>query len=99
MNTKISAWISDVRQLSEIAKEEPQNAFVAYTHGLCRRWSYVQRTVPEISELFGPLEDVIRDVFIPSLIGRNIQYQQTQKKNLCSFQFVMEALGSEKFRR
>jgi hypothetical protein len=34
---KVCKWMSDVEQLSEIGKEEPQAALSAYTKGLCHR--------------------------------------------------------------
>ena len=45
---KVSKWMKDVEQLSEIAKEEPQAALSAYTKGLCHRWTFLQRTVSGI---------------------------------------------------
>ncbi len=72
VNGKVAAWIEDIKQLAEIAKEEPQIALTAYTKGLCRRWAYTQRTIDGISENFRPLEDVIRNVFIPAIVGRQI---------------------------
>jgi len=33
--------------------------------GLCSQWTYFQRTVPDMSELFEPLENTIRDQMIP----------------------------------
>ena len=38
-------------------------------HGVSSRWMFVSRTVPFDSVVFQPLEDVIRQVFIPSLTG------------------------------
>ena len=69
---KISSWIKDIEQLAEIAKEEPQIAYAAYTKGLCHRWSYMQRTIGEISELFRPLEDAIRTILLPAILGRQV---------------------------
>ena len=36
------------------------------------RWSFMQRTISDISHLFQPLEDVIRTQFIPAVIGRKV---------------------------
>ena len=49
-----------------------QIAYCAFTKGLCRRWTYVQRTVSGVSQLFQPLEDAIRDTLIPAIVGREI---------------------------
>ena len=36
------------------------------------RWTFVQRTVCNTSKLFQPLEDVIRQVLLPAIVGRAI---------------------------
>ena len=69
---KVDGWIEDVKQLSKIAKEEPQIAHSAYTKAMCMRWSFAQRTIADIGHLFQPLEDVIRAEFIPAIVGRKI---------------------------
>ena len=69
---KVRRWIQDVAQLAQLAEEEPQLAYAAYTKGLCHRWKYVQRTIPDISHLFAPLETEIRRSLIPALTGRPI---------------------------
>ena len=72
VENKVSKWIDDLKELSKIAAEEPQVALSAYTKGICQRWSFIQRTIDGISPLFAPLEDCIRETFIPALIGRHI---------------------------
>ena len=69
---KIRRWTQDIIQLAQLAEEEPQLAYAAYTKGLCHRWKYVQRTVPDISPLFAPLETAISQHLIPALTGRLI---------------------------
>ena len=39
---------------------------------LSRRWNYVQRTIPNISHLFSPLEEAISSKLIPALVGRSV---------------------------
>ena len=69
---KIDQWVEDVNQLSLIAQDEPQIALSAYTKALCMRWCFVQRTISGIGHLFEPLEDAIRNNFIPAVVGRNV---------------------------
>ena len=66
---KIGCWIADVKQLSQIAVDEPQAALSAYNIGLSQRWKFVQRTIEGTSNLFVPLEEVIRNEFIPAICG------------------------------
>ena len=58
--------------MSDIALEEPQAAYSSFVKAICHRWTYIQRTVPNINHLFEPLELAIREKLIPSLIGRTI---------------------------
>ena len=69
VSEKVSDWVRDIEELSRLAKDEPQAVYSCYTKAIAHRWSYVQRTIPEISHLFYPLEEVIQDKLIPSLIG------------------------------
>ena len=66
----VDEWIVEMKCLSEVAKTQPHAAYSAFVHGLTSRWSYIMRTIPNISHLLTPLEDVIHQEFIPSLSGR-----------------------------
>jgi len=55
--------------LSNHAQDDPQAAYSAFTEGLCSRWTHFERTVSDVSELFEPLENTIRDQLIPALVG------------------------------
>ena len=67
---KVKVWTRELLQLAEIATSQPHAACAAFVHGLSSRWTYLSRTIPEVSDLFQPLEDAIHQVFIPSLTGR-----------------------------
>ena len=69
VNDKVTMWINELEVLCDIAKIEPQLAYAAYTFGLSKRWIYVMRTIPNISEYLKPLEDCIRTKFIPTITG------------------------------
>ena len=69
---KIDNWIKDVEQLSVIGQDEPQLALNAYTKALCMRWCFVQRTISNVGHLFQPLEDALREKFIPAIVGRSV---------------------------
>ena len=72
VSNKVKKWVNDVTELSDIAKEEPQLAYSAFTKGLAHRWSYLQRTVADIDYLFEPLEQAIRNSLIPAIVGREV---------------------------
>ncbi len=65
VNHKVQQWSSELKRLSSIANSQPHAAYAALTHGLASRWSYIARTIPNISHLLQPLEDIIRCNLIP----------------------------------
>ena len=69
---KVEKWIQDIEELATIAKDDPQAALCSFTKAICHRWTYVQRTIPGISNLFQPLENSIREKLIPSVLGRRV---------------------------
>ena len=69
VKTKVAEWAQEIKTLSEIAKTEPHAAYTAYTHGLQSKWNYLMRTIPGISHLLMPVEDTIRNIFLPALLG------------------------------
>ncbi|KAG0718946.1 hypothetical protein GWK47_051511 [Chionoecetes opilio] len=69
---KVSEWVKEVDVLSDMAKTEPHAAYSAFTHGLQQRWSFVKRTIPGISPLLRPLENSIRNTFLPALLRSHI---------------------------
>jgi hypothetical protein len=44
--------------------------------GLAHRWTFFQRTIKNISNYFIPLEETIRNTFLPALLGRGISEEQ-----------------------
>ena len=76
MELSYSSYLTDkqveicIAKLSDIAKVHPHAAYSAFIHGLCNKWIYFLRTIPEISIFLRPLEVVISSKFIPALTGR-----------------------------
>lgn len=67
---KVTDWVKEIEQLSSIAVTHPHAAYAALTHGLSSKWTFVARTIPEIGDLLGPLEDALRHRFLTALTGR-----------------------------
>ena len=72
INEKIDKWIEDIKELANIGKDEPQLAYAAYNKSLCMRWNFIQRTIPNIELHFERVEEAIKEIFIPSIIGRKV---------------------------
>ena len=62
----------DCEELTSIAKNEPEAVYWCYTKAIAHRWTYVQRTIPGISQLFLPLEEAISEKLIPAITGCKI---------------------------
>ena len=75
---KVMKWIKDVEELALIGEDDPQLAYSAFTKALSHRWTFVQRTFKNVSHLFEPLKDAIRDKFIPAIIGRQATKTERQ---------------------
>ena len=68
VNEKVSAWVKEIAVLAEIAKFHPQSAYCAYTAGFRHKFNYFLRTIADIASLLQPLENIIRNRLIPSLL-------------------------------
>jgi len=55
--------------LSSFAITKSHTAYLAFTHGLVSKWLFTGRTIPNVDDLFWPLEDFIRYSFIPAVTG------------------------------
>ena len=78
IKNKVESGVKDVQSLSKYAQDDPQATYSAFTKGLSSRWTHFQRTVPDASELFEPLENAIRDQLIPALLGREVSDVERQ---------------------
>ena len=79
VRNKVRTWVRELEDRCDLGKTEPQLAYAAYTMGLCKRWTYVMRTIPNISDLFAPLENCIRSKFLPILLG-SYQFDDLDRK-------------------
>ena len=70
VNDKVQEWVGEVVRLSSIAVSQPHAAYAALSHGLFSKWTYLLRTLLDISDLFELLEESIRHNLLPALTGR-----------------------------
>ena len=66
---KVQEWLDCLGELSKVAEKEPQAALVGLTRSLQCEWNFVQRVVKDTSQLFAPLEKMLEENFLPSLLG------------------------------
>ena len=67
---KVSEWTTEIEHLSSIAISKPHAAYAAFTHGAISKWTYLARTIPDIGDLLKPLENSIRQKFLPAITGQ-----------------------------
>ena len=71
----MSQWVNELRELTKIAKSEPQAAYSNFTHILRPKWNFAMRTIPRLENYLQPLEDVISKDFLPDLLGCPIKQE------------------------
>ena len=69
---KVEEMTMELKKLSKIGETEPHAAYAAFTHGWKHKWTYLSRTITDIGELMGPLENCIRYSFIPAITNGHI---------------------------
>ena len=72
---KVKQWTKELKSLSKIAASQPHAAFAAYTHGMVSKWSYISRTIPDISHHLRSLENTIRSDFYQ--LTRSVHHHTT----------------------
>ena len=58
---QVEAWARKVRVLGKTAQQHPQSAYASLEMSLQLEWQYLQRTVPRVGTLMGPIEEPLRD--------------------------------------
>ena len=66
---QVEAWTQGVHIIGKMPKRHPQYAYVGLGMSLQLNWQYLQRTVPGVGTLMGPIEESLRDNFFLSLFG------------------------------
>ena len=87
MYGKVKSWCLDTELLSQVTVSQPHAVFVGYVHTWTSKWSYISRTILGIGHLLEPLEQVVRDKFIPVMTGH-----PSSSENECSL-LVLPAIA------
>ena len=57
---KVEVWAYGVRTIAKITKRYPQSTYAGLGMSIQLKCKYLQRTVPGIGSLMGPIEDALR---------------------------------------
>ena len=67
LDKKLQGWAELVRTLLGVDHKHPQSAYAGLQNSLQQEWSFLKQVPPDIGDTFGPVEEVLRDTFIPVL--------------------------------
>ena len=56
-----------VNVLAAVSHKHPQSAYVGLQKSLQQEWAFLQRVTPGVGEAFGPVEEALREIFVPAL--------------------------------
>ena len=65
---KTKNWCEEIIKLSEFAKTQPHAAYSAFCHGEIHKFTYFLRTISGMQEYIKPLDHLITNKFIPTLL-------------------------------
>ena len=60
LEDKVSQWQQDVLRLSRFSSSQPHASYSAMVHGLSSPWTFLSRTVRNLSSYLTPVEEAIR---------------------------------------
>ena len=69
LRPQIDQWVYGIERLAMVARTRPQEAFAGLTRSLQSEWTYAQRVCPDLSDEFEPVEQALRETFLPALLG------------------------------
>ena len=72
----VAEWVHQVNTLASIAKTEPHAAYAAFVHGLQHRFTFLMKTVPDISLQLQSLDEAV-ETFISCML--KIQYNDNDR--------------------
>ena len=64
---KITNWTQEIK-LTEYSKTQPHAAYAIFCRGVLHKYTYFMRTIQDIDEHLKPLDDIISNTFLPTLL-------------------------------
>ena len=65
---KITNWTQEIIKLTEYSKTQPHAAYAIFCRGVLHKYTYFMRTIQDIDEHLKPLDDIISNTFLPTLL-------------------------------
>ena len=73
---KVSKWVQELTSLSDIAKTQPQAAFIAFNNGYKSKFTYFQRTIEGFEDYLEPVHEILNESFLPAIFGRDVPFPE-----------------------
>ena len=86
----VKDWNSQLCTLSTVAESQPQAACSAFVNGFKNKLNYFIRTIRDISNLSLPIEDIIRNRFIPAITDGRMRSEEEQNVSCYIYQLDIE---------
>ena len=64
---KIRRWTESVKLLAGDSHKHPQSAYTVLQKYLQQEWAFVQRVTPGVGDAFVPVDEALREIFVPAL--------------------------------
>ena len=67
MGKKVDGWAESIATLAGVSLKHPQSAYAGLQKSCQQEWAFLQRVTPGVGAAFGPVEEALREVFLPAL--------------------------------
>ena len=59
--------MESVKLLAGVAHKHPQSDYARLKNSLQQEWAFVQRVTLRVGDAFGPVEEALKEIFVPAL--------------------------------
>ena len=87
----LEEWLEELKNMTTVAKSEPQAAYSSFTAGFKHKITYFMRTIKNLSHVLKPLDDFIDQHFIPAITDGHVA--STDERKLLSLPAKLGGLG------
>ena len=67
LREKIRGWTESVKLLEGVSHKHPQSSYAGLQKSLQQEWAFVDRVTPGVGDAFDPVEEALREIFVPAL--------------------------------
>ena len=79
---KVKSWCDEIESLCVFAKSQPHAAYTAFCHGVIHKYTYFLRTIPQMETYLEPLDKLIEEQFLPTLLDTIVTEQDRKLYSL-----------------